>query len=60
MCFKLVHKAKLTEYTQHITLHSTVASVTLWSPNYVIGHRNVLSGHVFVQGVWAGEIIVFL
>ena len=27
MCFKLVHKAKLCEFTQHITLHSTVASV---------------------------------
>lgn len=49
--FNLVHNAKLSDYTRHITLHSAVLSVILWSPVYVIGLRNVTSGSVSPRDV---------
>lgn len=47
MCFKLMHTAKLSEYTWYITLHSTVDSGKVRSAAYVIGHRNVKLGWRF-------------
>lgn len=44
MCFKLVHNAKQSEYTRHITLCSTVASVVVWATAYLIAHCNMMSG----------------
>lgn len=41
VCFKLGHEAKLSEHTQHMTLHSTLASVIVWIPAYVMENREV-------------------